>query len=392
MAYKNAVYEEIKVQPSTEEDEDTRYEVSTPAVGLPGLRLRNESTHIETTPADVPPRLPKYRKTSHSNKRVTVLFFLFVLLLSMIIGGYVGFALELSKLKSETAAANASVSMLYSLLEGNGAGGQFPFYPTDSCAALPPSSPSGYYWVRAFDDSAMSVYCDMTRSCGGVTGGWMRVAELDMRKSDSECPDGLIESENIEQESNTRTCVRNETSYGGCSIPSNFDTLGIEYSVVCGRVIGYQYGTTDAFTSTYSSIDSKYVDGVSLTHGDPRQHIWTFASANDEVGTSPSSNCPCTNTNQAAQATPPPAFVGNDYFCDTGSEERHQVIFYGDDPLWDGAGCGPQNTCCSFNTPPWFYKQLPQPTTDDIEMRVCTSGDPIGNEDVAIEIVEIYIR
>ena len=392
MAYKNAVYEEIKVKPSTEEDEDMRYEVSTPAVGIPGLRLRNESTHIETTPADVPPRLPKYRKASHSNKRVTVLFFLFVLLLCMIIGGYVGFALELSKWKSETAAVKASVSMLYSLLEGNGAGGQFPFYPADSCAALPPSSPSGYYWVRAFDNSAMSVYCDMTRSCGGVTGGWMRVAELDMRKSDSECPDGLIESENIEQESNTRTCVRNETSYGGCSIPSNFDTLGIEYSVVCGRVIGYQYGTTDAFTSTYSTIDSKYVDGVSLTHGDPRQHIWTFASANDEVGTSPSSNCPCINTNQAAQATPPPEFVGNDYFCDTGSEERHQVIFYGDDPLWDGAGCGPQNTCCSFNTPPWFYKQLPQPTTDDIEMRVCTSGDPIGNEDVAIEIVEIYIR
>ena len=42
----------------------------------------------------------------------------------------------------------------------------------------------------------------------------------------------------------------------------------------------------------------------------------------------PSSNCPCTNTNQAAQATPPPAFVGTDYFCDTGSEERtrHQPI------------------------------------------------------------------
>ena len=119
------------------------------------------------------------------------------------------------------------------------------------------------------------------------------------------------------------------------------------------------------------------MDGVSLTHGNPRQHIWTFAAAQDEFGTFPSGNCPCINTNQAAQATPPPAFVGNDYFCDTGSEERVQVAFYGDDPLWDGAGCGPLNTCCSFNTPPWFYKQLPQPTTDDIEMRVCRDGDPM---------------
>ncbi len=35
-------------------------------------------------------------------------------------------------------------------------------------------------------------------------------------------------------------------------------------------------------------------------------------------------------------------------------------IFYNEDPLWDGAGCGPLNT---FNNPPWFYKELPEPTT-----------------------------
>jgi lipocalin len=37
------------------------------------------------------------------------------------------------------------------------------------------------------------VYCDMTMSCGGVTGGWMRVAELDMSltNSSSQYPGGL---------------------------------------------------------------------------------------------------------------------------------------------------------------------------------------------------------
>ena len=184
--------------------------------------------------------------------------------------------------------------------------------------------------------------------------------------------------------------MRIETA-GGCSSLTNLITPRVRYSNVCGRVIGYQYGSTDAFISS-TSVDSRYVDGVSLTHGDPRQHIWTFAAARDEVGSVPRTNCPCTNINQAAQATPPPAFVGNDYFCDTASEERNQIIFYGDDPLWDGAGCGPLNTCCSLNTPPWFYKQLPQPTTDDIELRVCRDSDPIDNEDIAIEIVEIYVQ
>ena len=61
------------------------------------------------------------------------------------------------------------------------------------------------------------------------------------------------------------------------------------------------------------------------------------------------------------------------------------------DTLWDGHGCSISNYCCSFNNPPWFYKQLSKFTTDDIEMRVCKDEDA-SNEDVAIEIIEIYIR
>jgi hypothetical protein len=155
---------------------------------------------------------------------------------------------------------------------------------------------------------------------------------------------------------------------------------------VCGRIIGYQFGSPEAY-NTGSSIDSNshYVDGVSLTHGSSRQHIWTFAAARDEV----SGYCPCSKTSQHFL---PPAFVGNDYFCDAGSATYAGHIFYADNPLWDGAGCGPQSTCCSFNNPPWFYKQLPQPTADDIEMRVCCDYGPDTNEDIAIEVVEIYVQ
>ena len=161
----------------------------------------------------------------------------------------------------------------------------------------------------------------------------------------------------------------------------------------------YQVGSTDSFGDSdrgdshrSNDIDTNYLDGVSLTHGSPRQHIWSFAAAHNEVGTLPSENCLCINRDQASLATRPPAFVGNDYFCDTGTSGRSDFqTFHSDDPLWDGAGCGPLNDCCSFNNPPWFYKQLPQPTTDSIEMRVCRD-EGTDNEDIAIELIEIYVQ
>ena len=264
--------------------------------------------------------------------------------------------------------------------------GQYPFFPASSCATLPSSFPSGYYWVRASNGSAVRVYCDMTRSCSGVTGGWMRVAELDMTNSSHQCPSGLRQR----TDSNIRTCVRN-TDSSGCSAVQ-YSTASIHYSRVCGKVIAYQNGTTNAFRQRSSnSISSAYVDGVSLTHGDPKKHIWTLAAAlaSESDGDTPASNCRCNFT-----TSPLPSFVGMDYFCDTGLKRfigGSSPGFLGTDPLWDGGGCEEPNNCCSFNDPPWFYKQLPQPTTEDIEMRVCRD-EVSSNEDIAIEMVEIYVQ
>jgi len=66
-------------------------------------------------------------------------------------------------------------------------------------------------------------------------------------------------------------------------------------------------------------------------------------------------------------------------------------IFYSDDPLWDGQGCGATSTCCQFNNPPWFCKQLPHVTTDDTEVRIC-AGHGYGDIDTPVELVEIYIH
>ena len=265
--------------------------------------------------------------------------------------------------------------------------------PASSCAALLPTTPSGYYWVSSSNGSAVRVYCDMTRSCGGVTGGWVRVGYLDMTNSSHQCPSGFTEH----NDSNVRTCRRTNTSAGCVSVMMD---APYQYSSVCGGVKAYQVGTTNAFRGRISaSIDSAYVDGVSLTHGllPTRQHIWTFAAGLNEGRGYLPSICRCNHN--AAQ--PPPAFIGNDYFCESGIElympptsmppSTNTTINYFADPLWDGDGCGSTSTCCTFNDPPWFHKQLSDLTTDDIEMRVCTD-EGADNENVYIEMVEIYVQ
>ena len=84
-------------------------------------------------------------------------------------------------------------------------------------------------------------------------------------------------------------------------------------------------------------------------------------------------------------------FVGEDYFCESGHNSGQNVLtFHSDDPLWDGDGdgCTASSTCCSFNNPPY---QLPSPTTDDIEARLC-HDESQGNEDTPIEFIELYIQ
>ena len=288
------------------------------------------------------------------------------------------------QLSQQNQQLNSSTQLLLSALEELGIVGNIPFYPAVSCAALPPSSPSGYYWVRASNGSAVHVYCDMTTSCGD--GGWMRVASLDFSNASTSCPSGLQER----VDSDIRTC-RIESSEAAC--PSvMLSTSGVEYTKVCGKILAYQFSSPDAFRTFSDDIDGNYVDGVSLTYGDtPRNHIWTFVAALDEFGAGNSGSvCPCSSSVSSVGKIPP-SFVGDDYFCDAGNVTYVAGTFYGDNPLWDGSGCGSNSTCCSFNTPPWFLKELSSPISDDIEMRVCC--DEIrSNEDIAMSSVEIYVQ
>ena len=144
---------------------------------------------------------------------------------------------------------------------------------------------------------------------------------------------------------------------------------GVEYRQICGKVIGYQYYQPNGFgPSKYKTplIDGTYVDGVSIAHGSTRQHVGHLLMLTIK-------KLPQDITQSSPAAHVIPSFVGEDYYCETGSRNEAEQRYYFDDPLWDGEGCEGENECCDRGGP-WFCKQLPQPIQDDIEMRVCTNS------------------
>ena len=277
--------------------------------------------------------------------------------------------------------------------------------PADSCSGVIYTCPSGFYWVRSSNGTAVQVYCappttappttapptTAPTQCGG--GQWRRVVSLNMTNTSHVCPSGFRLTSY-----SRKTCGRANSSSYSCS-STTFSVGGSQYSRVCGRALAYRWGYNYAFYGYHArrqSIDGQYVDGLSLTHGAPhsRQHIWTFASGlftGDHSSSHPRFRCPCDNGNTTYRSPP---FVGNDYFCEstrTASTWSGRFRFYPNATLWDGQVCEGGGTCCRFNNPPWFTKNLTSPTTDQMELRLCLT-DPSSVSDVALELLELYVQ
>ena len=223
--------------------------------------------------------------------------------------------------------------------------------------------------------------------CG--PGQWHRAAFINMTDPQQQCPSEWIKNTT----SGIRACSRLAI---GC-VGSIFAT-GRQYSKVCGRITAYQLSTTDAFHGYHGSaiddtLDGAYVDGVSVTYGSRRNHIWTFAAGLSELnGVSNVDNCPCSDSPGAAL---PPSFVGNHYFCESANTDEEEVLqtnrLYTEDKLWDGKQCDNEGTCCTNSSPPWFSVELPDTTADDIEVRICCD-EGLDNENVLIELLEFYVQ
>ena len=210
----------------------------------------------------------------------------------------------------------------------------------------------------------------------------MKVANINITRPSENCPAGF-----------RKVTASGKTMCGGQSsscISTTFSSHGLQYSRVCGKIIGYQFGRTNGlrnYNSHSGSIDTVFVDGIVLSHGSPRVHIWTFVAAHDQYSTTyHQDGCSCNGNG------PVPPYVGNDYFCDSGYPVNAQppLNYFTHDPLWDGAGCV-SGSCCTFNSPPWFCKNLSTPTTDDIQLRLCLD-EVTGDEDVLFEVVELYVQ
>ena len=289
----------------------------------------------------------------------------------------------LKQLVAQSAGNRQAIQNLTAIvLQSMSDGGYTPSPLLSSCEEIKekwPDSLSDYYTIVDSKGHARHVYCQMEQVCG--SSGWMRVAYLNMSEPGEECPSGF----RLYNESGIRACGRQVSSAGCQSV--QFPTYSMSYSEVCGRVIGYQYGSPDAFFPPHGGLNSYYVDGISLTCGSPRKHIWTFVAGLHENMRVVDGRLDCPCNNGSTQTSP--SFVGNDYFCESGCPGQFEPRRFYPDPLWDGEGCGSLETaCCRAPGLPWFHKVLNTSTTDYMEMRVC-ADQAVGDEDIPVGYYDI---
>ena len=142
----------------------------------------------------------------------------------------------------------------------------------------------------------------------------------------------------------------------------------------------YAHGKVNGYTpdTVSRSLDGVYVDGISITSGNPRKHVWTYAAEINNNINEPQYNCPCAKY----PGPDPPTFVGSHYYCDGGGK---------DDALWNGTGCEPENSCCYDAGMPWFFRQFPVTAIGDIEVRIC-HDQAFRDEGTLVQQVQLYIQ
>ena len=257
--------------------------------------------------------------------------------------------------------------------------------PANSCNEIYQRNPSirgtiGQYWMKT-NEGTFKATCNMKLKCGGVEGGWMQVVDVDMNRDDS-CPGSWY---SITTPKNL--CL----GYTNSCNTVTFNVSGIHYENICGQAKAYQKGITGAFYSKSQSIKGTYVDGISIALATPRIHVWTYAVGYSTTVRSDIYNCPCS----FYPGTGPPAFVGNDYYCDSGSiGASHKDVYYMSNPLWDGDDCYYSSVgrsgCCAISGLPWFYKRLTLPGAKDFEVSIC-KGALHDIADIAVEKLEILV-
>ena len=187
---------------------------------------------------------------------------------------------------------------------------------------------------------------------------------------------------------NVRACGRPVSTAASCA-SVNISANGQSFMKVCGRISAYQHASPDSHYGgghynhiPGNQINEPYLDGVSITVGTPREHIWSFYGAVYE-------NYCCPQAQDGHYN-----FIGTNYFCDTSNPHNQdwENAFFSDYLLWDGiAQCSTSSTCCAPSVGPWFNTTLTSPSMSDIEVRIC-GDESTDNEDTPVELLEIYVK
>jgi len=124
--------------------------------------------------------------------------------------------------------------------------------------------------------------------CGNISG-WTRIASINITRGD-ECPTGWNKS----SQDGISFCRGSPSDNAGC-YPVLFSSKGINCQKVCGMARGYQKSFVDGILNN---------DTLLITHGNPRQHLWTYEVRPTDT------LCDC---NSAADA-----FTGSNFYCESG--------------------------------------------------------------------------
>ncbi|MCC7110692.1 MAG: hypothetical protein IT382_15470 [Deltaproteobacteria bacterium] len=232
-----------------------------------------------------------------------------------------------------------------------------------------PAAPSGRYSLQIAQD-VVEVECDMVTSGGGWTLLWRFV-------EGEACP-GTMETA-------PRGCGRGDLDIASATLAPLHP-----FTEVRGTVRALGAGGSDAFRDQAPSASERYLDGVALTVGTPRRHLFAFAHGlSDGFGTdSPASECPC------AGGTSPPTFVGGAYLCEA---PRASVLpdgtrlYDNDDVLFDGLLIDDPGCVGAPESAPEFQVALGASSDEALELHVMQSQAP-SDEDLAIVAVELWVR
>lgn len=217
---------------------------------------------------------------------------------------------------------------------------------------------SGYEVIfpQGFFGPSLDVFCD--QSTDG--GGWTRIVNY------NRATDGCLENYSELDNSCLKT-TRVDTQI--------INTAGLMYNEVRGNVIARQYASTNAFKrfNASSNIDDIYIDGISFSYNDEnsnRAHIFSYAIAISNSVSGDDRACP------ASGGATPPAFVGNNFYCESGNSSGSWELELYEPQLFRNKE---------------FSITLNEETRSPIEIRVM-NDEYFNNESIAIESYYIFVR